>query len=59
VVFLNEIGIVVDFFAIKKMLAELIMEKLDHRDLNVVLPGMNPTVDNMVVWIWEQVENYL
>jgi 6-pyruvoyltetrahydropterin/6-carboxytetrahydropterin synthase len=20
---------------------------------------MNPTVDNMVVWIWEQVENYL
>ena len=57
--FLNEIGIVVDFFAIKKMLAELIMEKLDHRDLNAVLPGINPTVDNMVVWIWEQVENYL
>jgi 6-pyruvoyltetrahydropterin/6-carboxytetrahydropterin synthase len=41
------------------MLAELITGRLDHKYLNEVLPRMNPTVDNMVVWIWEQVENYL
>lgn len=57
--YLNEIGIVIDFFEVKKMFEELIIDKLDHNYLNDILPDMNPTVDNMVVWIWEQFEKYL
>jgi 6-pyruvoyltetrahydropterin/6-carboxytetrahydropterin synthase len=57
--YVNEIGIVIDFYEIKKMFEVLIMEQFDHKYLNDVLTEMNPTVDNMVVWIWEQFETYL
>jgi 6-pyruvoyltetrahydropterin/6-carboxytetrahydropterin synthase len=31
-----------------------ILDKLDHRYLNDVLPLMNTTAENMVVWMYEQ-----
>lgn len=52
----NPIGIAVDFADIKKIYKKVIEEKLDHRYLNEVLPPMNTTAENMIVWMWEQLD---
>ncbi|RYM01743.1 6-carboxytetrahydropterin synthase QueD [Sporolactobacillus sp. THM7-7] len=54
--YLNDIGMAVDFGEIKEMFRENIQAKLDHRYLNEVLPGMNTTAENVIVWIWEQLD---
>jgi 6-pyruvoyltetrahydropterin/6-carboxytetrahydropterin synthase len=57
--FVNEIGICVDFSDIKKIYEETIKQKLDHKYLNEVLPPMNTTAENMIVWIWEEIAGKL
>lgn len=52
--FVNDIGIAVDFGDIKAMFQAVIKSRLDHRYLNDVLPEMNTTAENMIVWMWEQ-----
>lgn len=47
---LNADGMVTDFTHIKKA----IHEKLDHQNLNEVLP-FNPTAENMAKWVCEQI----
>ena len=47
---LDEIGMVVDFSVVKSR----IQEKLDHKNLNDILP-FNPPAENMARWITEQV----
>ncbi|WP_040980985.1 6-carboxytetrahydropterin synthase QueD [Oceanobacillus jeddahense] len=54
--FVDEIGIVIDFSDIKKIWKDKIEVFLDHRYLNETLPKMNTTAENMVVWIFEQME---
>jgi 6-pyruvoyltetrahydropterin/6-carboxytetrahydropterin synthase len=49
---LNHNGMVVDFTEIKQK----IMNKLDHHDLNKVLP-YNPTAENIALWICEEISN--
>lgn len=49
---LNENGMVTDFSKIK----QLILEKLDHKYLNDVLP-FNPTAEHIARWICDNVEN--
>lgn len=46
---LNQDGIVTDFSLIKK----LIHEKLDHKNLNEILP-FNPTAENIARWVCDQ-----
>ena len=48
---LNADGMVVDFSHIK----QCIKDKLDHQNLNDVLP-FNPTAENLAHWICEQIE---
>ena len=48
---LNADGMVYDFTHIK----ELLKEKLDHRNLNEVLP-FNPTAENIARWIVDSIE---
>ncbi|WP_172199938.1 6-carboxytetrahydropterin synthase QueD [Saccharibacillus qingshengii] len=52
-------GIAVDFGEIKQIWKEKIETYLDHRYLNETLPLMNTTAENMVVWIYEQMEDAL
>lgn len=57
--FVDDIGLVIDFGDIKKIWKEQIEIHLDHRYLNETLPPMNTTAENMVVWIFEQMERQL
>lgn len=47
---LNVDGMVVDFTHIK----QVVMEQLDHKKLNEVLP-FNPTAENIAHWVCEQI----
>ncbi|WP_099157471.1 6-carboxytetrahydropterin synthase QueD [Virgibacillus ndiopensis] len=57
--YVDEIGIVMDFSDIKNIWKQQIEIHLDHRYLNETLPQMNTTAENMVVWIYEQMEQAL
>lgn len=52
-------GIVIDFADIKRIVQERVINRLDHRYLNDALPPMNTTAENMVVWMYEQIERGL
>lgn len=52
-------GIVIDFADIKRIAKERVLDRLDHQYLNEVLPLMNTTAENMVVWIFEQIDKAL
>ncbi|WP_337019992.1 6-carboxytetrahydropterin synthase QueD [Oceanobacillus massiliensis] len=55
----DEIGILIDFSEIKSIWKEQIEIHLDHRYLNETLPKMNTTAENMVVWIYEKMNQVL
>ncbi|ARV91378.1 6-carboxytetrahydropterin synthase QueD [Bacillus thuringiensis serovar roskildiensis] len=57
--YVNEIGLAVDFGDIKGIWKHEIETYLDHRYLNETLPPMNTTAENMVVWIYEKMEEAL
>ena len=47
------------FARIKPILHELVVEPLDHRNLNLDVPfleGIVPTLENVVVVLWERIE---
>lgn len=52
-------GITADFGLIKEIWKSRIETYLDHRYLNETLPPMNTTAENMVVWLFEQMEETL
>ncbi|MEB3100207.1 6-carboxytetrahydropterin synthase QueD [Ferviditalea candida] len=52
-------GISIDFGDIKRIAKERVIDRLDHHYLNEVLPPMNTTAENMVVWIYEQIHQAL
>jgi 6-pyruvoyltetrahydropterin/6-carboxytetrahydropterin synthase len=48
-------GLAIDFGDIKRIAKQRVIDRLDHRYLNDVLPPMNTTAENMVVWMYEQI----
>lgn len=52
-------GISIDFLDMKRITKMKIIDRLDHQYLNEVLPPMNTTAENMVVWIYEQLHQAL
>lgn len=57
--FPDDRGIVIDFADIKDIWKREIEVYLDHRYLNETLPLMNTTAENMVVWIFEKMQEAL
>ncbi|MWC29332.1 6-carboxytetrahydropterin synthase QueD [Paenibacillus sp. MMS18-CY102] len=55
----DERGISIDFADMKRIAQARIIEPLDHKYLNEALPPMNTTAENMVVWMYEQVQEAL
>jgi 6-pyruvoyltetrahydropterin/6-carboxytetrahydropterin synthase len=47
-------GMITDFGVVKELVQELVLARVDHRDLNDVLE--NPTAENIARWIWEVLE---
>jgi 6-pyruvoyltetrahydropterin/6-carboxytetrahydropterin synthase len=54
--FVDDRGLMMDFGDIKDIWKNEIEIFLDHRYLNETLPPMNTTAENMVVWIYEKMQ---
>jgi 6-pyruvoyltetrahydropterin/6-carboxytetrahydropterin synthase len=55
-------GYVADLGAVKTIVEELVLARLDHRNLNLDVPEfreVNPTTENLVVLIWRLLEGRL
>lgn len=57
--YMDPIGMVIDFGTIKNMWKTYLEPVLDHKYLNESLPPMNTTAENMVYWIFEQMNHLL
>lgn len=49
-------GWLMDFGDLKKIIQELIDDKLDHYCLNDIEGLENPTSENITIWIWKQIK---
>ena len=55
-------GYVMDLGALKRLVEATVVDHIDHRNMNVDVPfmhGINPTTENIVVAIWQQLEPHL
>jgi 6-pyruvoyltetrahydropterin/6-carboxytetrahydropterin synthase len=57
--YLDDRGLMIDFGEIKEIWKNEIEIHLDHRYLNETLPPMNTTAENIVVWIYEKMNDAL
>lgn len=56
----SEIGYVMDLKKLKEIVEDILIEKVDHKNLNVdvdFMRGLVPTTENIVIRFWEQLEN--
>lgn len=54
----DESGMVIDFSKLKEIVQEFVINKLDHRNLNEVLP-FQTTAENLSHWIYNTVQSNL
>ena len=52
---IREDGLVFDFYDLKRIVNERVIDRLDHRDLNDMLEM--PSAENVAVWIWRELED--
>lgn len=52
-----ETGMIIDFYDLSKIVGDLVIERLDHRFLNDLVPLS--TAENLSVWIWNQLKPHL
>jgi 6-pyruvoyltetrahydropterin/6-carboxytetrahydropterin synthase len=57
--YVDDSGLMMDFGDIKDIWKNEIEIHLDHRYLNETLPPMNTTAENIVVWIYEKMQEAL
>ena len=48
-------GLVFDFYDLKRIVRERVIDKLDHRDLNEMMEV--PSAENIAVWIWNELSD--
>ena len=53
----NGDGMIIDFSDIKNIVKTSIIEKLDHAYLNEII--QQPTAENIIIWIWDELEDKL
>jgi len=46
-----------DFDRVERIVGERVLARLDHQDLNEFIE--NPTVENILLWIWKRLEGRL
>lgn len=47
-------GMAIDFGEVKRIVQTRVLDQVDHRDLNEILPV--PSAEHIVHWIWERLE---
>jgi len=55
-----ETGFVIDLKLLKQIIRENIIDKVDHKNLNLdvdFMRGINPTAENICIAIWNQLED--
>lgn len=57
-------GFSVDLGTVDRILAEVVLEPLDHRHLNHAVPefsegGLIPTTENILLWLWPRIAERL
>ncbi len=55
-------GFIVDLGRLKKVVNEQVIQYMDHSQIEVDIPwfkGKQPSTENMVVWMWEQISPHL
>ena len=52
-----ETGLSIDFMKVKELVNRHVLARIDHNDLNRVLE--NPTAENVVLWMWGELEPHL
>ena len=58
----DETGFVIDMKVLKDLIREKIEKQLDHKNLNVEVEWfktVNPTAENIVVYIWNQLRPFI
>ncbi len=48
----EESGMILDFSILKRIVNDIIVEKLDHKYLNDIIE--NPTAENIIDWVYER-----
>lgn len=48
-------GMIMDYKDLKQIVNKIIIDKLDHKNLNEIIP-CKTTAENMCIWIWEELE---
>ena len=56
-------GFIIDAKKLGKIIREVVTDKLDHSNLNLdvdfIPPHLQPTTENMVILIWQQLEPFI
>ncbi len=55
-------GFIVDLGHLKKVVNEQVIQYVDHSQIEIDIPwfaGKQPSTENMVVWMWEQIAPHL
>ncbi|HDT12588.1 MAG TPA: 6-carboxytetrahydropterin synthase [Candidatus Marinimicrobia bacterium] len=58
----GDTGMIIDLKALKKIINEAVVDKMDHKFLNTdvdFLKGVIPTSENIIVMIWKELEKVL
>ncbi len=53
----DEEGMVIDFAVLKRIVKEQVLDVLDHKCLNDILPV--PTAENIAVYVWDKLADVL
>lgn len=51
---INENGFVMDFYDLDKIFKNIILDEIDHKNLNSINGLENPSSEHLAVWIWQK-----